>query len=102
MTKIITGGLTNTGTATNKKQTVSRPNTDLTNKIILYAFNYERDFLLKAFRGHGSIAQHFQSKFNGYYERFGNGERAFLYLWTDMSNDWRVILAGYINDNFKG
>ena len=72
----------------------------LTSKVIMYMFNYKHNFLLDAFNG--STAQHFQSKFDSYYYSLGNGERAFLYLWNDMSTSYRIELSNYINATFKG
>ena len=37
-----------------------------TNKVITYAFNYEHNFLLKAFKS--SLGEHLQNKFNNYYQ----------------------------------
>jgi len=73
----------------------------LTQKVILYAFNYEHEFVLKAF-AHTGLADHFQSKFSGYYDKYGNGETAFIHLWQAMTPDHRLTLANYIDNTFKG
>ena len=65
-----------------------------TNKVITYAFNYEHNFLLKAFKGH--LAEHLQNKFNNYYLRFGNGETAFIWLYMALSNDNKETLEQFI------
>lgn len=65
-----------------------------TNKVITYAFNYKYNFLLEAFKG--SLGEHLQNKFNNYYQRFGNGETAFIWLYTSLSNDNKEKLENYI------
>lgn len=65
-----------------------------TNKVITYAFNYEHNFLLKAFKG--SLGQHLQNKFNTYYKKFNNGETAFIWLYMALSNDNKETLEQFI------
>lgn len=97
-----TGALRNTGTKVNKDvRPLTSEDIKLTHKIIMFMFNYDHAFLLKAMKDTG-LAGHFQLKFDSYYTTKGSGERAFLYLWTDMTSNHRVTLANYINLNFKG
>lgn len=81
--------------------TLMKEEVTLTSKVITYAFNYKHNFILEAFAG-STLANHFQSKFSDYYNRFGNGEQAFIHLWMNMTDDHRLTLANYINETFKG
>jgi len=75
--------------------------TALTRKVILYSFNYEPQFIAKAFADEPRLAEHFQCKFSAYYNRFGNGEQAFLWLWTSMSHNHQDTLASFIDRTFN-
>ncbi len=74
-------------------------NLEITNKVIMYAFNYEQNFCKKAFNG--SLGEHLQNKFSNYYSRFGNGEQSFLWLFTSLSNENKKTLIDFINKTFN-
>ena len=77
-------------------------NEGIVSKVIMYAFNYDHKFIAKAFADDENLANHFQAKFSSFYSRFGNGEQAFLYLYTAMTSDNRATLVEWIDTNFKG
>ena len=66
-------------------------------KVIMYSFNYEYNFIENAFNGH--LAEHLRNKFSNYCKRLGNSQNAFMYLYTDLSSDNREILIDYILTN---
>ncbi len=67
------------------------------NKVIMYSFNYEYNFIENAFNGY--LAEHLRTKFSNYCKRLGNSQTAFMYLYTDLSSDNRQILVNYILNN---
>jgi len=67
------------------------------NKVIMYSFNYDYNFIENAFNGY--MAEHLRTKFSNYCKRFGNSQTAFMYLYTDLSSDNRQILIDYILTN---
>ena len=68
-------------------------------KVIMYSFNYDYNFIENAFNGY--LAEHLRSKFSNYCKRFGNSQTAFMYLYTELSSDNRQILINYILTNKK-
>ncbi len=67
------------------------------NKVIMYSFNYEYNFIENAFDEY--LADHLRNKFSNYCKRFGNSQTAFMYLYTDLSSDNKQILINYILNN---
>ena len=67
------------------------------NKVIIYSFNYEYNFIENAFDKY--LADHLRNKFSNYCKRFGNSQTAFMYLYTELSSDNRQILINYILNN---
>ena len=67
------------------------------NKVIMYSFNYEYNFIENAFGEY--LANHLRSKFSNYCKRFGNSQTAFMYLYTDLSSDNKKVLIDYILNN---
>jgi hypothetical protein len=67
------------------------------NKVIMYSFNYEYNFIENAFNGY--LSEHLRTKFSNYCKKFGNSQTAFMYLYTDLSSDNRQILIDYILTN---
>ena len=67
------------------------------NKVIMYSFNYEYNFIENAFDKY--LADHLRSKFSNYCKRFGNSQTAFMYLYTDLSSDNKKVLIDYILNN---
>lgn len=70
------------------------------NKVIMYSFNFEHNFLLSAFKG--SIANHLQSKFLNLCEIKKDSQSAFMRLYTELDNENRKVLINYILDNYEG
>ena len=66
-------------------------------KVIMYSFNYDYNFIENAFNGY--LAEHLRSKFSNYCKRFGNSQTAFMHLYTELSSDNRQILINYILTN---
>ena len=66
-------------------------------KVIMYSFNYEYNFIENAFNGY--LSEHLRNKFSNYCKRFGNSQTAFMYLYTELSSDNRQILIDYILTN---
>ena len=71
-------------------------NSKAIDKVIMYSFNYEYNFITKAFKNDSNLANHLQAKFTNYYNKFGNGETAFLWLYTSLSGNNKQILVNYI------
>lgn len=67
------------------------------NKVIMYSFNYEYNFIENAFEKY--LAEHLRAKFSNYCKRFGNSQTAFMYLYTDLSSDNKKVLIDYILNN---
>ena len=67
------------------------------NKVIMYSFNYDYNFIENAFNGY--MAEHLRAKFSNYCKRFGNSQTAFMYLYTELSSDNRQTLINYILTN---
>jgi hypothetical protein len=70
------------------------------NKVIMYSFNYENQFLENIYSS--SMASQLRSKFNNLCVRFGNSQTAFMYLYTELDKENRKLLINYILTNFKG
>ena len=66
-------------------------------KVIMYSFNYDYNFIENAFNGY--LAEHLRAKFSNYCKRLGNSQTAFMYLYTDLSSDNRKTLINYILTN---
>jgi hypothetical protein len=66
-------------------------------KVIMYSFNYDYNFIENAFNGY--MADHLRIKFSNYCKRLGNSQTAFMYLYTDLSSDNRQTLINYILTN---
>lgn len=64
------------------------------NKVIMYSFNYEYNFIENAFDKY--LSDHLRAKFSNYCKRFGNSQTAFMYLYTDLSSDNKQLLINYI------
>jgi len=64
------------------------------NKVIMYSFNYEYNFIENAFGEY--LGDHLRAKFSNYCKRFGNSQTAFMYLYTDLSSDNKKVLIDYI------
>ena len=64
------------------------------NKVIMYSFNYEYNFIENAFGEY--LVDHLRAKFSNYCKRFGNSQTAFMYLYTDLSSDNKQVLINYI------
>ena len=64
------------------------------NKVIMYSFNYEYNFIENAFGEY--LVDHLRAKFSNYCKRFGNSQTAFMYLYTDLSSDNKQLLINYI------
>ena len=67
------------------------------NKVIMYSFNYEYNFIENAFGEY--LVDHLRAKFSNYCKRFGNSQTAFMYLYTDLSSDNKETLINYILNN---
>jgi len=63
-------------------------------KVIMYSFNYEYNFIENAFGEY--LVDHLRAKFSNYCKRFGNSQTAFMYLYTDLSSDNKQLLINYI------
>ncbi len=74
---------------------------ELVRKVSYFAYNYSYHFLLKAFAHNPNIANHFQSKFSHFYNQAGNGEHAFIRLFTVMNAGYQKTLVDWIDTNFK-
>ena len=70
------------------------------NKVIMYSFNYEHQFLENIYSS--SMAKHLRSKFSNLCVRFGNSQTAFMYLYTELDYGNRKLLINHILTNFKG
>ena len=76
------------------------------NKVIelwtLYGFNFEHDFIEKAFAKEGaSMIKHLQNKFEEAYERVGC-HGAFFFFWAMLDDRNKRTLEDYVMDNYKG
>ena len=69
-------------------------NKNLVNKVIMYGFNYENNFIAKIWSN--SIANHLQSKFSSIYDRKG-ASAAFFLFYTELDSTNKEILINYIN-----
>lgn len=67
------------------------------NKVIMYSFNFEYNFIENAFNR--CLAEHLRIKFSNYCQMFKNSQTAFMYLYTELSSDNRQILIDYILTN---
>jgi hypothetical protein len=75
-------------------------NFEVVNKVIIYSFNYEHQFLENIYSN--SMAKHLRSKFSSLCNRFGNSQTAFMYMYTELDYENRKLLINYILTNFKG
>jgi hypothetical protein len=66
-------------------------------KVIMYSFNYDYNFIENAFNGY--MAEHLRTKFSNYCKKLGNSQTAFMYLYTELSSDNRQTLINYILTN---
>jgi len=69
-------------------------NKNLVNKVIMYGFNYEHNFIDKIWGN--NIANHLQSKFSSIYNRKG-ASAAFFLFYTELDNTNKDLLIDYIN-----
>ena len=69
-------------------------NLEVVNKVIMYSFNFEHKFIYLMFDD--NLANHFNSKWNMYNEIHKDSQRAFMSLYTAMSDNNRKTLINYI------
>ena len=67
---------------------------EVVNKVIMYSFNSEYKFLNLVFDSH--LAKHFESKWYAYNKQYNDSQRAFMQLYTAMSDNNRKTLINYI------
>ena len=65
------------------------------NKVIMYGFNFEHNFICKVWNG--NIANHLQNKFSDIYNRKGSNA-AFFCFYTELDENNKQILINYINN----
>ena len=75
-------------------------NFEVVNKVIMYSFNYEHQFLENIYSNF--MAKHLRSKFSNLCIRFGNSQTAFMYLYTELDYENRKLLINHILKNYKG
>jgi hypothetical protein len=71
------------------------------NKVIMYSFNFEHEFVLKVW-GEGSMGQHLKSKFLNLCERKSNTQSAFMYFYTELDGTNQELLVNYILLTYRG
>ena len=67
---------------------------NLTNKVIMYGFNFEHNFIQNVW--FGNIANHLQSKFSNIYKAKGS-DAAFFVFFTQLDETNKNILINYID-----
>lgn len=70
------------------------------NALLYFAYNFKRDFIEDCFHDDARMAEHFRSKFDGYYKTNGALE-APMRLAMSMSGSYRIKLFAYILQNHK-
>lgn len=68
-------------------------------KFCFYNYNFEYNFVEKIW-GTGAEGQHFKSKFNAAYDRYG-AMGALLAFYAELDNSNKVKLLTYILDNYN-
>ena len=71
-------------------------NFKVVNKVIMYSFNFEYNFISNVWQNDKNLANHFKSKFDSLCNRFDNSQTAFMYLYTELSDNNKQILINYI------
>lgn len=70
------------------------------NLYVIFSFNYPHNFIQLVW-GSGSLADHLQSKFNGYYQDYG-ARGVFNTFYAELDGGNRAKLEQWILDNYKG
>lgn len=71
----------------------------LVRDFVLYGYNFESGFIQKVWSG--TLADHLQSKFNDFYNRYGAAQ-VFFKFYTELSIENQHKLANYITENYNG
>lgn len=67
----------------------------------MYGFNFEHDFIVKAFCSRGeAMVRHLQAKFLEAYERAGT-YGAFFYFWSMLDNGNKKLLEDYVLEQYS-
>jgi hypothetical protein len=72
---------------------------DLAHKTIVFSFNYPHNFISLAFTG--SMANHLQSKFNGFYSDHGS-KAVFNVFYMSLDSENQTTLLNWIDANYNG
>ena len=83
------------------KQNLSLENLELVNKVIMFGFNYNHDFIEIIWKNRNRMAEHLRNKFNSIYSRKGSNSAMFLFF-TEMDGTNQSILINWIYKNYKG
>lgn len=70
------------------------------NLYVYFSFNYPHDFITRVW-GSGVIADHLQSKFNGYYDSHGS-RAVFNTFYVNLDSGNQKMLEDWIVTNYKG
>ena len=74
-------------------------NSEAVHKVIMFGFNYPHGFINLVWEG--NIANHLQSKFNGFYNVYGS-RAVFHMFYTNLDKGNQDQLVNWILANFKG
>jgi hypothetical protein len=72
---------------------------DNTINFVYFMHNYPHGFIFQVWSG--SLAEHFNNKFNNLCERHKKSNTAFLHFFTELDTDNQNILLTWVNANYK-
>ncbi len=71
------------------------------NNFAYFSMNYDHDFIEECWKDDKHMAEHFRSKFTGYYKEYGCMGVMFAF-YCGMSESHQQTLETYILNTFKG
>ena len=83
------------------QQNLSLKNLELVNKVIMFGFNYNHNFIELIWKNSNGMKEHLRTKFNNIYGRKGPGS-AMFFFYTELDGTNASILINWISNNYKG
>jgi hypothetical protein len=71
------------------------------NKFVMFAFNYPPNFIADVWSDDPGMAEHLQSKFSGYYDRFGS-DAVMNRFYVELDHENKIKLEEWVINNYNG